>query len=54
VYLLEREGIDTRIDLDALIAVAGWLEELLGRELPGQLYRAGRFPPRMTVAARSS
>jgi isopropylmalate/homocitrate/citramalate synthase len=41
VYLLHGEGIETGIDLAALIDVAGWLESLLGRQLPGQLYRAG-------------
>jgi hydroxymethylglutaryl-CoA lyase len=45
VYLLEREGVETGVDLDALIAVAEWLERLLGRTLPGRVYRAGRFPP---------
>jgi len=44
LYLLEREGVETGVDLDALIGVAGWLEELLGRELPGRVYRAGGFP----------
>jgi isopropylmalate/homocitrate/citramalate synthase len=44
VYLLEREGVETGVDLDALIATAAWLEELLGRQLPGRVYRAGRFP----------
>ena len=44
VYLLEREGIETSIDLDALIDVTRWLGDLLGRRLEGQLYRAGRFP----------
>jgi isopropylmalate/homocitrate/citramalate synthase len=44
VYLLEREGIDTGVDLDALIAVSEWLESILGRRLEGQLYRAGPFP----------
>ena len=44
VYLLEREGVETGIDLDALIAVAEWLEQLLGRTLPGRVYRARRFP----------
>ena len=44
LYLLDREGVETGVDLDALIAVARWLEELLGRELPGRVYRAGRFP----------
>ena len=44
VYLLEREGVDTGVDLDGLIDVARWLEEQLGRELPGRVYRAGGFP----------
>jgi isopropylmalate/homocitrate/citramalate synthase len=43
LYLLDREGVETGVDLDALIAVARWLEELLGRELPGRVYRAGGF-----------
>ena len=45
VYLLHGEGIDTGIDLDALIAVAGWPEGVLERELPGQVYKAGAFAP---------
>jgi len=44
LYALQREGIATGIDLDALIAVAAWLSETLGRQLDGQLYRAGTFP----------
>jgi isopropylmalate/homocitrate/citramalate synthase len=44
VYLLEREGVGTGIDLGALIDVSRWLAELLGRPLDGQLYRAGGFP----------
>ncbi len=45
VYLLHGEGVETGIDLDALIEVAEWLEGVLGRELPGQVYRAGTFAP---------
>jgi hydroxymethylglutaryl-CoA lyase/(R)-citramalyl-CoA lyase len=44
VYLLHGEGVETGIDLDALVRVAEWLEGVLGRPLPGQLYRAGTFP----------
>jgi isopropylmalate/homocitrate/citramalate synthase len=40
VYLLEGDGVETGVDLDALVRVAQWLEELLGRELPGQVYRS--------------
>jgi hydroxymethylglutaryl-CoA lyase/(R)-citramalyl-CoA lyase len=39
VYLLDGEGIETGVDLDALIAVSRWLEELLGRRLEGYVYR---------------
>ena len=45
VYLLHREGVETGIDLGALLEVSGWLEGVLGRQLEGQLYRAGTFPP---------
>jgi isopropylmalate/homocitrate/citramalate synthase len=41
VYLLHGEGIETGVDLDALVGVSTWLEELLGRTLPGYVYRAG-------------
>jgi isopropylmalate/homocitrate/citramalate synthase len=44
VYVLEREGVETGVDLEALIGIAAWLAELLGRRLDGQLYRAGSFP----------
>ena len=43
VYLLEREGVETGVDLDALIAVTEWIAGVLGRELPGGVYRAGGF-----------
>jgi isopropylmalate/homocitrate/citramalate synthase len=44
VYLLERERVETGVDLDALIGVAEWLAGVLGRDLPGRVYRAGVFP----------
>jgi isopropylmalate/homocitrate/citramalate synthase len=40
-YLLEGEGIETGVDLESLVAVSAWLEDMLGRQLEGQLYRAG-------------
>jgi isopropylmalate/homocitrate/citramalate synthase len=43
VYLLDGEGIETGVDLEALIGVAEWLEQLLGRPLEGAVYRAGMF-----------
>ena len=44
VYLLEHEGVETGVDLDALIQISEWLEGVLGRKLEGQVYRAGGFP----------
>jgi isopropylmalate/homocitrate/citramalate synthase len=44
VYALDREGVETGIDLGRLIAISAWLEEILGRPLEGEVYRAGPFP----------
>ena len=44
VYMLEGDGVETGVDLDALIEISAWMEGILGRRLEGQLYRAGRFP----------
>ena len=44
VWQLERDGVRTGVDLDALVEVSRWLEELLGRRLDGALYRAARWP----------
>jgi isopropylmalate/homocitrate/citramalate synthase len=44
VYVLEREGIVTGVDLDGLIATARWLGEVLARPLPGRVQRAGNWP----------
>ena len=45
VYLLHGDGVETGVDLDALVRVSEWLEGVLGRQLEGQVYRAGVFPP---------
>lgn len=41
VYLLHECGIETGIDLDALIGIARDVEALVGRPLPGQVMKAG-------------
>jgi isopropylmalate/homocitrate/citramalate synthase len=54
VYLLEREGVATGVDLDALIATATWLRDISGLPLDGQVHRVARFPgtpPVVTEAA---
>jgi isopropylmalate/homocitrate/citramalate synthase len=45
VYLLHGMGHETGIDLEALIGHAAWLGERLGKDLPGQVHRAGTFAP---------
>ena len=41
VHMVEDMGVDTGIDLDALIEVAATAERLVGRTLPSQVLRAG-------------
>jgi hydroxymethylglutaryl-CoA lyase/(R)-citramalyl-CoA lyase len=43
VYLFDGEGVETGIDLAALVAASQWLEGALGRRLEGQVYRAGAW-----------
>ena len=46
VYMLERAGFDTGIDLDRMIGVAHWLEkEALKHPVQSALAKAGGFPP---------
>ena len=49
VHMLEDMGIDTGVDLDALIACAHLAQAIVGRELPGQVMRSG--PRTRTVVA---
>jgi hydroxymethylglutaryl-CoA lyase len=49
VYMLERMGITTGLDLDRLIDAVPWIEERLGKTVPGLLARAGTFPLRHDV-----
>jgi hydroxymethylglutaryl-CoA lyase len=44
VYMLTRMGVATGIDLEALIATGRWLQDQLGRPVPGMLVKAGSFP----------
>jgi hydroxymethylglutaryl-CoA lyase/(R)-citramalyl-CoA lyase len=45
VFLLHGQGVETGIQLEGLIEASRWLEEQLGRELEGQVYKAGPFAP---------
>ncbi len=48
-WLLEREGAEHGLDIDALGATAEWLSRQLGRAAPGLVHRAGRFPASSTA-----
>lgn len=47
VYMLERSGTATGMDLDRLIAASGWLADTMGKQLPGMVARAGAFPGKL-------
>lgn len=51
VYLMGESGVETGTDLPALIAAAELAEGLIGRELPGQVMKAG---PRLKTATMDS
>ncbi len=44
VYMLNRGGIESGVDLDALIDTCNWMNEVVGRQLPAMVSRAGNFP----------
>ena len=44
VYMLERAGISTGLDLGRLIDTNHWLAAVMDRSLPGMVTRAGNFP----------
>ena len=48
VYLFDRMGIATGLDLESVTDSVTWLEGRLGRQLPGALARAGGFPDALT------
>ncbi len=44
VYMLERAGIATGLDLSSLIETNRWLSALMGKELPALVAKSGGFP----------
>lgn len=44
VYMLERAGVGTGMDLDKLIKASNWLSDVMGRKLPGMVAQAPHFP----------
>jgi hydroxymethylglutaryl-CoA lyase len=44
LYMLDRSGVETGVSLSAMIETARWLQQRLGRTIPGMLMKAGSFP----------
>ncbi len=44
VYMLERAGVGTGMDLGRLIETSHWLSGIMGKSLPAMVSKAGRFP----------
>lgn len=44
VYMLDRGGIETGVDLAALMDACSWMNDVVGRQLPAMVSRAGGFP----------
>jgi hydroxymethylglutaryl-CoA lyase len=44
LYMLDRMRIETGVSLDALIETGRWLQDQIGRPIPGMLMKAGVFP----------
>ena len=53
VYMLERSGYQTGLDLDRLIGSARWLAGAMGRDVSGMLSRAGAFPKKSAEPSMS-
>ena len=51
VYMLERNKIQTGMNLSKIIETASWLSEKMGKPLPGMVSRAGGFPENQKKAA---
>ncbi len=46
LYMLERMGVSTGVNLDRMIETGKWLQDVIGKTIPGMLMKAGGFPPR--------
>ena len=44
LYMLDRMGVRTGVALAPLMETSGWVQEQLGRPVPGMLLKAGAFP----------
>ncbi|WP_035580683.1 hydroxymethylglutaryl-CoA lyase [Halomonas sp. TG39a] len=49
VHMFEAMGVDTGVDLDALLEVAATLPDLIGHDVPGQVVKAGKSTQRYAM-----
>jgi hydroxymethylglutaryl-CoA lyase len=50
IYMLQRMGLETGVDLPALLETSQWLQRTLDHPVPGMVVKAGLFPrPRTTL-----
>jgi len=49
VYMLQRMGVETGIDLPALLGTSEWLQGALEHPVPGMVVKAGLFPRQTTT-----
>lgn len=49
VHMFETMGVDTGVDLDALLEVAATLPDLIGHDVPGQVVKAGKSTRRYAM-----
>lgn len=54
VYMLDRSGIETGVDLEQIIATSTWLQDVLEHEVPAMLPKAGPFPGGIRSAVRAT
>lgn len=52
VHMFEQMGVDTGVDLDALLAASATLPALVGHETPGQVVKAGKADRRYPMPSR--
>ena len=44
LFMLDRMGVETGVSIESLIGTGRWLEDRIGRPIPGMLMKAGNFP----------
>jgi len=50
LYMLQRGGVETGLNLEAIMATSNWLSDQMGRDLPAMVTKAGAFPSSVKAA----